>query len=137
MKKILHNISLVLGFILLLGGLLSYALNKHGYVNIGFEKLPIVIIIFGIGFIVGGSCELFIKLSRKAQIEANDERNIMIAKTAKALAFDVMVVIFAIAIVVLVLFDLITMAAFIALFSVYGICQIIFVYNLWVLQKKL
>ena len=137
MKKILHNISLVLGFILLLGGLLSYALNKHGYVNIGFEKLPIVIIIFGIGFIVGGSCELFIKLSRKAQIEANDERNIMIAKTAKALAFDVMVVIFAIAIVVLVLFDLITMAAFIALFSVYGICQIIFIYNLWFLQKKL
>lgn len=85
MKKILHNISLVLGFILLLGGLLSYALNQHGYVNIGIEKLPIVIIIFGIGFIVGGSCELFIKQSRKAQIEANDERNIMIAKQQRHL----------------------------------------------------
>lgn len=33
MKKILHDISLVLGFILLLGGLLLYAFNKHGYID--------------------------------------------------------------------------------------------------------
>lgn len=137
MKKVLHNISLVLGFILLLGGLLLYAFNKHGYVNIGIEKLPIVIIIFGIGFIVGGACKLFIKQSREVEIEANDERNIMIAKTAKAFAFDVMVVIFSTALVVLVLFDLITMAAFMTLFSAYVICQIIFVCKLWSLQKKL
>lgn len=137
MKKILHNISLVLGFILLLGGFLLYALNKHEYVDVGIEKLPIVIIIFGIGFVVGGSCELFIKQSREAQIEANDERNIMIAKTAKAFAFDIMIVLFSTVIVVLVLFDLITMMAFMTLFSVYGICQIIFVYKLWSLQKRL
>lgn len=137
MKKISQNISLVLGFILLLGGLLSYALNKHGYVEIGIDSLPIVIIIFGIGFIVGGACELFIKQSREAQIEANDERNVMIAKTAKAFAFDIMIVIFSTAIVVLVLFDLITMAAFITLCFVYGLCQIIFVYKLWSLQKRL
>lgn len=137
MKKILHNISLVLGLTLLLGGLLSYALNKLGYIDIDIQKLPTVIIIFGIGFIVGGTCELFIKQSKKAQIEANDERNIMIATTSKAFTFDIMIVLFSTALVVLVIFDLITMAAFITLFSVYAICQIIFVYKLCSLQKKL
>lgn len=137
MKKIWNNISLILGFLLFLGGLLLYAINKYGYADIGIEKLPIVVIIFGIGFIVGGSCELFIKQSKEAQIEANDERNIMIAKTAKAFAFDIMIVIFSTVIVILVLFDLIKMTAFITLFSTYGICQIIFVYKLWSLQKKL
>lgn len=137
MKKILNNISLILGFILLLGGLLLYAINKYGDIDASIEKLPIVVIIFGIGFIVGGSCELFIKQSKEAQIEANDERNIIIAKTAKAFAFDIMTVIFSTAIVVLILFDLITMTAFIALFSIYAVCQIIFVYKLWSLQKKL
>lgn len=137
MKKILNNISLILGFILLLGGLLLYAINKYGYIDVGIEKLPIVVIIFGVGFIVGGSCELFIKQSKEAQIEANDERNIIIAKTAKAFVFDIMTILLSTSIMVLVLFDLITMTAFIALFSIYAICQIVFVYKLWSLQKKL
>lgn len=137
MKKILNNISLIFGFILVLGGLLLYTINQYGYVDIGTDKLPIVVIIFGIGFIVGGSCELFIKQSKEAQIEANDERNIIIAKTAKAFVFDIMTIILSTAIMVLVLFDLISMTAFITLFSIYAICQIIFVYKLWSLQKKL
>lgn len=137
MKRMVNNISFIFGLFLLLGGLLLYALNIHRYINKDIEKLPIVVIILGIGLIVGGCCELFIKQSKEAQIEANDERNIMIAKTAKAFAFDTMTVFFSTAIVILVLFDLITMTAFFTLFSAYGICQVIFVYKLWSLQKKL
>lgn len=136
MKK-LHNISLIIGFVLLLGGLLAYALNKHGFISMDIEAICLMSGILGIGLIVGGSCELFIKQSKEAQIEAKDERNIMIAKTAKAFAFDFSTILFSTVIVILTLANLITMIAFCILVGSYSIIQVAFVYKLYSLQKKL
>lgn len=137
MKKILHNISLIMGFVLLLGSLLAYALSKYGYIYIGIEKISLMSGILGIALIVGGACDIFIKQSKEAQIEANDERNITIAKTAKAFAFDLSTVVFSTVIVILILADLITTTAFFMLVGSYIASQIAFIYKLYFLQKKM
>ena len=138
MKKVLHNLTLVLGFVFLLGGILLYGLGKYAIIDIaGLTKLPWVVIILGIGFIVGGACEVFITTSKEMQIEAKDERNIVIGKTAKAFGFDIMTSLFSTVLIVLVLFDLITTIGFFALFAVFVIAEVSFIFKLWVLQKKM
>lgn len=129
--------SLVTGCLLLLGGLLLYGLGKFDTVTIGSYKLCGVIMIFGIGLIVGGACEVFIKPSRQMQIEARDERNVVIGKTAKALGFDIMTLLLSVTMTIMVLLNVISTGAFFVLFGVYVISQIVFIARLWYLQKNM
>ena len=69
-----------IGIVLICASLFGYGLDKFGYVDIPNDKLPFIIIVIGIGIIVGGVCDVFVKsekeIKKEFEIEANDERNV-------------------------------------------------------------
>lgn len=107
MKKALNNLTMAIGIVLICASLFGYGLDKFGYVDIPNDKLPFIIIVIGIGIIVGGVCDVFVKsekeIKKEFEIEANDERNVSINRIAKSFAFDIMTVLFSATITIMAL----------------------------------
>ena len=85
MKKTLANLSIALGLIILLGGLLSYGLGINNIIPVPRPDLIVSgTTLIGIIFIVSGTCDLFVKKTREMEIEEKDERNIALGNAAMA-----------------------------------------------------
>ena len=65
MKKALNNLTIAIGIVLICASLFGYGLDKFGYVDIPNDKLPFIIIVIGIGIIVGGVCDVFVKSEKE------------------------------------------------------------------------
>ncbi|MBQ9991704.1 MAG: hypothetical protein IJP31_12340 [Lachnospiraceae bacterium] len=70
-------------------------------------------------------------------IEQKDERNIALGNTAKARAYELMICLFTIAIVLLAFFNVINLSAFFILLGVFVICQAYFIFRLWKYHKEM
>jgi uncharacterized membrane protein len=137
MKKIFFWLEMIVGFIFFMGGILTYGLSKLNILNVqpvGFGVWGIVIV--GIMLIVFATFDNF-KKTREQKIEETDERNIAISHRAKANAFNVMTLLFAIALVVLDYTGRFDTVSFFVLLGVFAIVQIVFVVSLWYFQKKM
>lgn len=64
------------------------------------------------------------------EIERKDERNIALGNAAKARAYELMIVLYAISILLLSISDMISFVAFIIMFGIFAISQIYFVIRL-------
>ena len=73
---------------------------------------------------------------KQLKIEEKDERNIALAKAAKARTYELMMWLYAISISLLALFNIISVLAFFILLSVFAICQIYFIIRLWKYHKE-
>ena len=74
---------------------------------------------------------------KQLEIEQKDERNILLGNISKARAYELMMWIYPIIIVLLVFFDAISLLAFFSLLGVLVICQIYFIIRLWLCHKKI
>lgn len=141
MKKTLNNLTIAIGIVLICASIFGYGVDKLGYLDIPNDKLPFVIIIIGIGVIVGGVCDVFVKsekeIKRELEIEAKDERNVCINRTAKSFAFDIMTVLFSATITVLGLIGKISVVIFFIFFGIYMITQISYIFKLRKLHKTM
>lgn len=70
-------------------------------------------------------------------IEQKDERHMALADAAKARAYELMMCLYAIAIVLLAVFDVISLLAFFALLGTFALCQIYFIFRLWKYHKEM
>lgn len=141
MKKGLNNLTIAIGIVMICASIFGYGLDQFGYLEIPEGKLPFVIIIIGIGMIVGGVCDVFIRsdreIKRELEIEAKDERNVSINRIAKSFAFDIMTVLFSAAITILGLTGKISAGIFFIFFGIYMTAQIAYIYKLRTLQDKM
>ena len=141
MKKGLNNLTTAIGVVMICASIFGYGLDRFGYLEIPSGNLPFVLIITGIGIIISGVCDVFIKsdkdIKKELEIEAKDERNISINRIAKSFAFDIMTVLFSAAITILALIGKISAGIFFIFFGIYVITQIAYIYKLRTLQDKM
>lgn len=141
MKKALNNLTIAIGIVIICASLFGYGLDKFCYVDIPNDKLPFIIIVIGIGIIIGGVCDVFVKsekeIKKELEIEANDERNVSINRIAKSFAFDIMTVLFSATITILALIGKISASVFFVFFGIYLITQIAYIYKLRTLHKTM
>lgn len=141
MKKGLNNMMIAIGIVIICASIFGYGLDRFGYLNIPDSKLIFVVIAVGIGIIVGGICDAYVKsdgkIKREFEIEANDERNVTINRIAKAFAFDIMTVLFSAAITILALAGRISVGIFFIFFGIYMVTQLAYIYKLRILQDKM
>ena len=138
MKKGVLILLIVLGFIILLGGLLTYGLGLHEIVPVPRPDLIVTgTSLIGILLIVSGACDLFVKKTRDVEIEEQDERNITIRNAAMTSGFQVMSVAIAIAIFTLIFTGYLTTVACFTMIGAYMVGQIVFLVRLWVLHKTM
>ena len=79
MKKRFTVLTTVVGFIILLGGLLMYGLGVHNLLPVPRPDLVVVgTSLIGILMIISGVCDLCFKKTKEMEIEEKDERNIAI-----------------------------------------------------------
>ena len=74
---------------------------------------------------------------KRLEIEQKDERNISLGNAAKARAYELMMWLYSITIVLLAFFDVITLSAFFILLGIFVVCQIYFIFRLWQYHKKM
>lgn len=141
MKKGLNNLTIAIGIVVICASLFGYGLDKFGYLEIPNNKLPLIVIVIGIGIIISGVCDVFVnsnnEVKKELEIEANDERNICINRIAKSFAFDIMTILFSIAITLLALMGKISTSVFFIFFGIYVISQITYIYKLRSLNNKM
>lgn len=141
MKKGLNNLTIAIGIVVICASLFGYGLDKFGYLEIPNNKLPLIVIVIGIGIIISGVCDVFVnsnnEVKKELEIEANDERNICINRIAKSFAFDIMTILFSIAITLLALMGKISISVFFIFFGIYVISQITYIYKLRSLNNKM
>lgn len=136
-KKLVNLAFIISGGFLLLGGLALYGLGTHALLPAPCPKpLCWILLLLGVFLIVAGVCELFFKKTKEMEIAEKDERNVMLANEAKALAYEVMTVLFALVLTAMGLIGALTASAFFAFFAVFVIAQLTFIARLWYLQKN-
>ena len=142
-NKIMSRIFTVIGFVILLSAITLYAFAGSA-LHFGLGPIEFIVdkgiatlaaCVVGIALIVTGACELLIKKSKWAEIEEKDERNVAIARAAKATGYEVMTCLFSISIVVLSFLGTMSNLAFFTLVAVFFISQAVFVFRLWHLHK--
>lgn len=137
MKRLIGWCYLVGGILILLGGLLFYHLGVHRLIPVPRpEAFPWFAGIVGILLMIAGACDLFVKKSKKMEIEEKDERNVALSNSAKAAGFEVTTMLLSITLFALALLGYVEAAAFFVLFAVYLFGQLVFVLRLWYLQRK-
>lgn len=137
-KKRVNAAFIIIGILLLLGGLLLHGVNVHISLRLPTPTLlPWASVLLGVVFIILGVSELFFKKTKEMEIEEKDERNIMLSNAAKADAYEVMTLLFALTLTGLAIFGYLTTAIFFIFFSVFIIAQGTFVARLWYLHKKM
>ncbi len=138
MKKGFAILTIVVGFVVLLAGLLIYGLGVHNLLPIPRPDLVVVgTSLIGIMMIISGACDLFLKKTKEMEIEEKDERNIVIANAAMAIGFKVMSVSIAVVLCILVFCGYMTEITCFSLIGAYLVGQIAFVTKLWYLQKTM
>ena len=138
MKKTLANLSIALGLIILLGGLLSYGLGINNIIPVPRPDLIVSgTTLIGIIFIVSGTCDLFVKKTREMEIEEKDERNIALSNAAMASGFKVMNVSISVSLFVLIFTGYMTVVPCFTIIGAFTIGQLAFILKLWHLQKTM
>ena len=138
MKKTLANLSIALGLIILLGGLLSYGLGINNIIPVPRPDLIVSgTTLIGIIFIVSGTCDLFVKETREMEIEEKDERNIALSNAAMASGFKVMNVSISVSLFILIFTGYMTVVPCFTIIGAFTIGQIAFILKLWHLQKTM
>ena len=103
-KKWPGRLLIGLGLAILLAGLTLYALGVHAWLPMAQPELfPWAVMVVGMVFLVAGACELYLPKTRQQEIEERDERNISNANAAKATAYEMGTVLFAVALLVITL----------------------------------
>lgn len=135
-KKWPGRLLIGLGLAILLAGLTLYALGVHAWLPMAQSELfPWAVMVVGMVFLVAGACELYLPKTRQQEIEERDERNISNANAAKATAYEVGTVLFAVALLALSRLGYLGTVAFLTLAAVFVGVQIIFVARLWYLER--
>lgn len=138
MKKTLANLSIALGLIILLGGLLSYGLGINNIIPVPRPDLIVSgTTLIGIILIVSGTCDLFVKKTREMEIEEKDERNIALSNAAMASGFKVMNISISVSLFVLIFTGYMTVVPCFTIIGAFTIGQIAFILKLWHLQKTM
>ena len=138
MKKTLANLSIALGLIILLGGLLSYGLGINNIIPVPRPDLIVSgTTLIGIILIVSGTCDLFVKKTREMEIEEKDERNIALSNAAMASGFKVMNISISVSLFILIFTGYMTVVPCFTIIGAFTIGQLAFILKLWHLQKKM
>lgn len=136
MNKSSLIVTTVAGFVVFLGGLLTYGLGIHEIIAVPRPDLIVVgTSLIGILLIVSGACDLFVKKTKEMEIEEKDERNIAIGNMAMASGFKVMSISVALSIFALIFTGYLTEVSCFTMIGAYVIGQIAFVVRLWKLNK--
>lgn len=126
------------GFIILLGGLLTYGLGVHEMIPVTRPDLIVAgTTLIGIILIISGACDLFVKKTREMEIEEKDERNVALSNAAMASGFKTMSVAISIAIFGLIFTGYMTLVPCFTIIGAYAIGQIVFIVRLWHLNKTM
>ena len=138
MKKTLANLSIALGLIILLGGLLSYGLGINNIIPVPRPDLIVSgTTLIGIILIVSGTCDLFVKKTREMEIEEKDERNIALSNAAMASGFKVMNISISVSLFILIFTGYMTVVPCFTIIGAFTIGQLAFILKLWHLQKTM
>lgn len=138
MKKTLANLSIAIGLIILMGGLLSYGLGINNIIPVPRPDLIVSgTTLIGIIFIISGACDLFIKNTREMEIEEKDERNIALSNAAMASGFKVLNVSISVALFALIFTGYMTVVPCFTIIAAFTIGQVAFILKLWHLQKTM
>ena len=138
MKKTLANLSIALGLIILLGGLLSYGLGINNIIPVPRPDLIVSgTTLIGIILIVSGACDLFVKKTREMEIEEKDERNIALSNAAMASGFKVMNISISVSLFILIFTGKMTVVPCFTIIGAFTIGQLAFILKLWHLRKTM
>lgn len=142
MKKGPSIFFIVAGMAILLGGLLIYGLGIHRALPVPRPDLIVVgTSLIGILFMVSGACDLFVKSSSEMkmqmEIEEKDERNIALSNAAMASGFKVMSLIVPVSIFALIFTGYLSVVPCFTLIGAYTAGQLVFVVQLWYLNKTM
>lgn len=74
---------------------------------------------------------------KQVEIEQKDERNIALGNTAKARAYELMMWLYSISIILLAFFDIISLTAFFILLGIFIVCQVYFIIRLCKYHKEI
>lgn len=131
MKKTLANLSIALGLIILLGGLLSYGLGINNIIPVPRPDLIVSgTTLIGIILIVSGTCDLFVKKTREMEIEEKDERNIALSNAAMASGFKVMNISISVSLFILIFTGYMTVVPCFTIIGAFTIGQLAFILKL-------
>lgn len=137
-KKKLIRAEIGGGLLLLLGGLITYALGLHDRLPVPRPDLIVYgTSLIGIGLIAAGFSDLFSKKTKEMEIEEKDERNIMLSNAAMAYAFKFMCPLMAIAIFALIFMGYLNEVSCFSMIGVLLAGEIVFVYQRYTLEKRL
>lgn len=135
-RKILIG-ELIAGFIILLGGLLTYGLGLNKILPVSRPDLVVAgSSLIGILLIICGS-DLLGKKTKREEIEENDERNIAIANASMAAGFKVMTTLMVLVMFVLIFTGYMNEVVCFSIIGVVAIGQIVFIIRLRYLNKTM
>lgn len=138
MKKTLANLSVAVGLIILMLGLLTYGFGINYILPVPRPDLVVYgSTLIGIIFIVSGACDLFTKKTKEMEIEEKDERNTALGNAAMASGFKVMSVSIAISLAALIFSGYMTVVSCFTIIGAFAIGQIAFILKLWRLNKTM
>ncbi len=138
MKKTLANLSVTVGLIILMLGLLTYGFGINYILPVPRPDLVVYgSTLIGIIFIVSGACDLFTKKTKEMEIEEKDERNIALGNAAMASGFKVLSVSIAISLAALIFSGYMTVVPCFTIIGAFAIGQIAFILKLWRLNKTM
>lgn len=138
MKKTLANLSVAVGLIILMLGLLTYGFGINYILPVPRPDLVVYgSTLIGIIFIVSGACDLFTKKTKEMEIEEKDERNIALGNAAMASGFKVLSVSIAMSLAALIFSGYMTVVPCFTIIGAFAIGQIAFILKLWRLNKTM
>lgn len=138
MKKTLANLSVAVGLIILMLGLLTYGFGINYILPVPRPDLVVYgSTLIGIIFIVSGACDLFTKKTKEMEIEEKDERNTALGNAAMASGFKVLSVSIAISLAALIFSGYMTVVPCFTIIGAFAIGQIAFILKLWRLNKTM
>lgn len=138
MKKTLANLSVAVGLIILMLGLLTYGFGINYILPVPRPDLVVYgSTLIGIIFIVSGACDLLAKKTKEMEIEEKDERNIAVGNAAMASGFKVLSVSIAISLAALIFSGYMTVVPCFTIIGAFAVGQIAFILKLWRLNKTM
>lgn len=124
MKKTLANLSVAVGLIILMLGLLTYGFGINYILPVPRPDLVVYgSTLIGIIFIVSGACGLFTKKTKEMEIEEKDERNIALGNAAMASGFKVLSVSIAMSLAALIFSGYMTVVPCFTIIGAFAIGQ--------------
>ncbi len=138
MKKSSSVLMTVTGFVILLGGLLTYGLGIHELVPVPRPDLIVAgASLIGSLLITAGACDLFTKKTKEMEIEEHDERNIAINNAAMASGYKVMSIAIVLSLFALIFTGYMTTVSCFTIIGAYFLGQIAYAAQLWHLNRTM